>query len=78
MVVNITEIHYEYEDENPLCHSEDGKSKYLQQTLKLMNDFLLLVSMSYVVSRFKLLRMSWYISMKPLKKTEFSYKEIYV
>ena len=38
--------------------------KYFQQTLNSINAFLLLLVMSYVGSRFKLLRISWYIIMK--------------
>ena len=60
----ITEISYSYEDEKPPNYSEDGQMKYLQRTLNLMNAFLLSLLMSYVGSRFKLLRMSWYRSMK--------------
>ena len=36
-----------------------------QKNLKSMNDFLLLLVMSYVVSQLKLLSMSWYRNMKP-------------
>ena len=45
---------------------EAGKIKYLQQILNSDNGFLLLLVMSYVGSRFKLLRMYCYKSMKPL------------
>ena len=67
LVWNIIENHYESEDENPPHHSETGKIKYLQKTLNSMNDFLLLILMSYVGSCFKLLRMHWYRSMKPFR-----------
>ena len=65
---NIKETHYESEYENTPRHSVAGKNKYLQQTLKSNYDFLLLLVMSYVGSRFKLLRISWYRSMKPFRK----------
>ena len=42
----------------------DGQMKYLKQTLSSINAFLLSLMMSYVGSQFKLLRMSWYRSMK--------------
>ena len=33
LVENIMETHYESDDENPPCHSDAGKIKYLEQTL---------------------------------------------
>ena len=63
-VDNITKIHYESEDEKPPHHSGAGKLKDLQQTLNLMNAFIMLLVMSYMKSGFKLLRISWYISME--------------
>ena len=64
MVGNITEQIYSSEDENISKYSVNGQTKYLRQTLNSMIDFLLLLMMSYVGSVFKLLRMSWFISMK--------------
>ena len=58
LVDDITEIHYEYEDENPRKYSEDGQIKYLNKTLNSMNSFLLFLVISYVGSRFKLFRKS--------------------
>ena len=55
---NITEIYYEYEDEKSPRHSEAGKNKYLRHTLNSINDFLMFLVISYMVSRFKLLRIS--------------------
>ena len=46
-------------------YSEDGQMKYLQKTLSSKNVFILLLVISYVVSRFKLLRMPSYSIMKP-------------
>ena len=64
MFGNIAEFHCEYENEKPPHHSETGKIKYLQQTLNSMIDFLMPLVFSYVGSRFILLSVSWYISMK--------------
>ena len=64
MVGNITEQIYSSEDENISKYSVNDQTKYLRQTLNSMIDFLLLLMMSYVGSVFKLLRMSWFISMK--------------
>ena len=57
------------EDENPPKYNEDDQMKYLQQTLKSINDFIMSLVMSYVGSQFKLLRMSWYRIMKPFRNT---------
>ena len=62
-----TEINYSSGDENTPRHSEYIKMKYLQQTLNSMNAFLLSLLMSYVGSWFKLLRISWYRSIKPFQ-----------
>ena len=64
---NQMETHYKYYDEKTPRQIESGKPKYLQQTLNSMNNFLLLSVMSCLGSHFKLLRMSWYINMKPLR-----------
>ena len=58
LVDDITEIHYEYEDENPRKYSEDSQIKFLNKTLNSMNAFLLFLVISYVGSRFKLFRKS--------------------
>ena len=63
-VKKITEIHYESEGENPPRQSGDGKIKDLQQTLNSTNDFLMLQVIPYVGSKFKLLSMYWYRSIK--------------
>ena len=63
-VLKFTEIIYSSEDENQPKYREDSQMKYFQQTLNSINAFLLLLVMSYVGSRFKLLRISWYIIMK--------------
>ena len=55
---------YEYDEVRPRKHSEDGQMKNLVQTLNLMNSFLLLLVMSYMGSRSKILRISWYSSIK--------------
>ena len=55
------------QDENPHLHSEARKIKYLQQTLNSINAFSMSLVMSNVGSRFKLLRMSWYRSMKTFR-----------
>ena len=65
LVENIMETKYEFEDEKPTHHSDTRKIKYLQQTLISIKAFLLLLVMSYVGSRCILLRLSWYLSMKP-------------
>ena len=57
--------YYESENEEPPHHSEFRQIKYLQQTLNSMNGFILSLLMSYVGSRFKLLRMHWCRSTKP-------------
>ena len=62
---NIMETHYESKDEKPHCYSESGKIKDLQQILNPINAFILSLLMSYAVSHFKLLNISWYRSMKP-------------
>ena len=62
------ETKVEPDDENPPHNSEYGKYKYLQQTLNSINAFLLSQVISYVVSNFKLLRMSWYKIMKPFRE----------
>ena len=67
MIENIIETNYEYKDEKPLRHSQYGKIKYLQQTLNSINNFLLLLMMSYVVSHIKLISMYWCESMRPLR-----------
>ena len=54
-------------DENPPRHSEYKQPKYLQKHLNSINSFLLSLVVSYVGYRFKLLRMFWYKSMKPLR-----------
>ena len=64
---NKAEYWYEYDEEKPRKYSEDGQMKDVKQTLDSMNAFLLLVVMSYLGSRFKLLRMSWYRIMKPFR-----------
>ena len=51
------ENRYEYDGGNVPCQSEYGQLKCLQQTLNKNNDFILSLVMSYVGSRFKLLRM---------------------
>ena len=44
--------------------SADGQLKYLKYTLNSMNEFLLLLVISFLRSRLKILRMSCYKSMK--------------
>ena len=48
-------------------HSADSQYKYLKYTLKSMNEFLLSLVIYFMVSRFRIFRMSWYTSMKPLR-----------
>ena len=48
-------------------HSEDVQFKYLKHSLNSINEFLLLLVMSFVGSQLKILRMSWYTSMKPFR-----------
>ena len=48
----------------PHKYTEDGQTKDLFQTLNLMNSFLFLLVMSYMGSQLKILRISWYSSMK--------------
>ena len=50
----------ESEQETLTKHSEDGQFKYLRHTLNWIIDFLLSLVMSFVGSRLKILRMSWY------------------
>ena len=57
LVENMMETHYESEDEKPPRHSQAGKIKDLQLTLNSINVFLLLLVISYLGSRLKLLRM---------------------
>ena len=51
----------------PHKYSEYGQMKDLVQTLNLMNSFLILLVMSYMGSQLKILRISWYSSMKPFQ-----------
>ena len=60
----IREIIYSSEDENPRKYNKNFQMKDLQQALNSVNASLLSLVMSYVGSVFKLLRMSWFISMK--------------
>ena len=48
-------------------HSGDGKFKDLKLTLKSMNAFIISLVIYFMGSRFKILRMSWYKSMKPFQ-----------
>ena len=48
-------------------HIEDGQFKYLKHNLNSMNEFNLSFMMSFLGSRFKILKMSWYTSMKPFQ-----------
>ena len=67
LVENHVETHYDYDDENPPRHSKAGQPKYLQQTLISIIAFLLFLVMLYVGLGIKLLRLSWYKSMKPFR-----------
>ena len=50
----------ESDDEKSHSHSEDGKPKDFQKNLNSIHYFLLSLFISYVGSRYKLSRMSWY------------------
>ena len=63
-VHNTEEYMYEYDEVRPRKYSEDVQMKYLVQTLNLMNTFILLLVMSYMGSKLKILRISWYSIMK--------------
>ena len=52
---------------NPRRYSEYGQMKYLTKTLNLLNAFLLQLVTSNVGSKFKILRMYWYSSMRPFR-----------
>ena len=69
LVLNITVIIYSSEYENPPKCGEDDQMQNLQQTLNSRNDSLILLVMSYMGSRLKLLRMYWYRSMNQLELT---------
>ena len=55
---------YSSEDGNSPKYNEVDQVENLQQTVNSMNALLLSLVMSSVRSKFKLLRMSWYISIK--------------
>ena len=65
LLENISEYHYESDEEKLPKYIEDGQMKDMKQKLNSMNEFLILLVMSYVVSGLKILRMSSYTSMKP-------------
>ena len=67
LVDDIKDNDYEYDEEKPRKYSEDEQMKYLVKTLNSMNDFLMLLVMSYVGKQLKILRMYWYSSMKPFQ-----------
>ena len=58
-------IFFQTEIQNLPKHSEDGQFKYLKHTLNSMNAFLLYLVMSFMGSRFQIMRMSCYTRMKP-------------
>ena len=68
LLVNNTEEYMSESDEpKPHKFSEYSQNKYLCQNLNSMHAFLPSLVMLFVGSQLKILRMSWYSSMKPFK-----------
>ena len=62
----MNERYRDSDNESPICHSMEGQHKYFQYYFNYVNVFIMVLVTLYVVSRFKLLIMSWYKNIKPL------------
>ena len=68
----------ESDEQKPRKFSEYFRMKYLGQNLNSMHVFIILLVMLFVEPRLKMLRMSWYSSLKPFQtKPEFIYKDVF-